>query len=100
MINNANKDNWINDVMDSTDGMSGAVPGADLFQKITSNLANPSMVKTRPLPVKQWAAAAIILLALNVSSVVYFSNQRTKGAEPGNTNPIAAAMQAESTYNY
>jgi hypothetical protein len=100
MINNANKEKWITEVLDSTHGMSPAIPAVGLFQKIAAELANPQLIKTRPLPVKQWAAAAIVLLALNIGSVVYFTSQHTKAAESAPVNPIAAAMQVESTYNY
>jgi hypothetical protein len=100
MTNNADKEKWINDVLDSAHGMLRASPGAGLFKKITAELANPQLAKTKPLPVKQWAAAAIFLLALNIGSVVYYANQHTRTSESASANPIAGAMQAESTYNY
>jgi hypothetical protein len=100
MANIPDKEKWINDVLDSTQGMLRASPDADLFKKITAGLTNTQLVNTRPLPVIQWAAAAILLLALNIGSVVYLTNQHTKTTESQTTNPIAAAMQAESTYNY
>jgi hypothetical protein len=98
MVHNTDKENWINEVLGSTQGMKRAAPGADLFEKITARLANPSSVRATPLPIKQWAAAAILLLALNIGSVVYFTSQ--KKTTDSSKNPFAAAMQEESTYNY
>ena len=98
MAHNTDKENWINEVLQSTQGMNRATPKADLFERITAGMANPSSVKATRLPVKQWAAAAIILLALNIGSVVYFTSQ--KKTNDSAKNPFAAAMQVESTYNY
>jgi len=100
MTNNADKEKWIKEALDSTQGIVRASPSPDLFKKITVELASRQFAKTRPLPVKQWAAAAILLLALNVGSVMYFASRHTKISESATVNPIAGAMEAESTYNY
>jgi hypothetical protein len=88
MTNNTDKEKWIDEVMSSTAGMSRANPDTDLFNRISSKLNVPQVVKSTPLPVKQWAAAAILLLALNVGSILYYRNQHTH------------AEATETTYNY
>ena len=59
-------------------------------------------MKATALPVKQWAAVAILLLALNVGSVIWYTtNERNGTAETAaGGNPFAAQMQSVSTYNY
>ena len=99
MEHNANKEKWIDEVMSSTRDMQRALPGADLYEQITAKLARPQAV-ANPFPVKQWAAAAILLLALNVGSVVYFASHDKKVATTPSENPIASEIQLETTYNY
>jgi hypothetical protein len=100
MTNNTNKEKWIDEVMNSTQGMSRADPDNDLLDKITSKLNSPNAVKTTPLPVTQWAAAAILLIALNVGSVIYFTNHNKTMATATNNNPFATEIPSVSTYNY
>ena len=100
MANNMHKEEWIDAVMKSTHGMSRAQPPTDLFEKITSKLNGRETVKIISMPVKQWAAAAILLLALNIGSVVYFTSQNNKSRVSNTTNSLAAELQLGSTYNY
>jgi len=102
MDNNIEKEKWIDEVFSSTQGMLRAQPGEGMFQKINARLNEPREVKTVPLPLKQWAAAAILLLALNVGSVIYYAGQNTKdtGSNAVAANPVATEIQSESTYNY
>ena len=100
MENNANKEKWISEVIASTNGMHRASPGKDLFEKITSGMASAKTVTIKPFPITRWAAAAILLLALNVGAVLHATNHRADAVVSGNGNPIATAIQEQSTYNY
>ena len=99
MANNMQKEEWIDAVMNSTEGMARANPQMDLFEKITFKLNNQA-VRIISIPMKQWAAAAILLLALNIGSVVYFAKQNKKTGVANTDSGLAAEMQLESTYNY
>ena len=99
MENNINKEKWIDEVFNSTQGMNRAQPGADLYEKITDKLSRPHPVSL-PFPVKRWIAAAVLLLALNVSSVIYFNSQEKKTASVNTSSPLASEIQTETTYNY
>ncbi len=94
-----NKEKWIDEVLNSTGGMSRAVPDNGLYEKVVAR------IKTRqtniiPFPVKRWVAAAILLLALNIGSVIYFMSQN-RGAYTASTDtPLAIELQSSSTYNY
>lgn len=60
-------DKWVNDVMQSIDGIKQANPSPDLFDKITSKLPQTNKVKIIPLYRLRWAvAAACAVIALNV----------------------------------
>ncbi len=100
MVNNADKERWIEEVLNSTRGMSRAQPGDDLLEKIHSKINNYREAKTIPFPVKQWVAAAILLVLLNAGSVVWFTANSKKAINTDNVNPLASEMQLESTYNY
>ena len=74
-------------------------PRPALQIKSLQKLGSPQKVKPIAMPVKQWAAAAVLLLALNIGSVLYFTSYRTNAA-PGMGNPLMAEMPSVSTYNY
>ena len=100
MAENMHKQEWIDAVLGSTEGMSRAEPPEYLFERVIYGLNRPVTVKIIPMPVKQWVAAAILLLALNIGSVVYVTNQNKKAGTVNTDGGLAAEMQLESTYNY
>ncbi len=60
------KEKWINDVFDSMKGSQRAKPNPDLFAKIEHQIDAP---EAKVISMHQWrmvAAAAVILLVLNV----------------------------------
>lgn len=93
-----NKEQWADKIMSSTQGMSRAVPGGHFYEQVQQKL-HSRPAKTVPLPLKQWAAAAILLLALNAGSVAWYIEHSGSKHTAGNS-PFAAAMLPEPTYNY
>lgn len=104
MKENINKDldknGWVNEVMSSIQGIQPAQPPVGLYEKTIARINNPAKVKIITLPVKQWAAAAILLLALNVGSAIYAIEQDKKHTFTNTSSPLASEIQLESTYNY
>jgi hypothetical protein len=98
MNNNTNKEKWIDDVLSSTTGLMRAQPPAGLYQKVIRRIASPVPVRIGGWQVTRWAAAAVLLVAVNISSVIYF-NSHNKQATTTN-NSLVAAIQSETTYNY
>jgi hypothetical protein len=94
------KEQWIDEVIGSTEGIQRAKPAGDFFEKVTQGLSRPAKSNVYGFPVKQWAAAAILLLALNVGSVVYFTSQKRKAAMQSVNNPFTIDMPTVTTYNY
>lgn len=93
-----NKEQWIEDVLASTQGVARATAPAGLYDKVLAGLNTPKTVTGVILPLKQWVAAAVILVAVNIASIVYFSAQsrrRNLGSDS-----LSAQVQLEQTYNY
>ncbi|MCD6011815.1 MAG: hypothetical protein K0Q79_1677 [Flavipsychrobacter sp.] len=98
MTNNTGKEKWVDDVLNSLQGMHRIQPG-DVYDNVMAKLNRPQAV-IRPFPVKHWAVAAILLLALNIGSVIYYrGNSKNAARTTANEHPLAAQFQS-STYNY
>ena len=100
MAKNMHKEQWIEEVMNSTQHMVPAQPSARLFENIRLNMDNAATIKIVSFPVRQWAAAAVLLLSLNIGSVVWFTAQHKKTDVAGGETRLAAQIQSETTYNY
>jgi len=100
MENNTNKEKWIDDVLGSVQGISMAQPRTGLYEQVVMKLSNPQKTRKIPLPIKQLAAAAMLLLALNVGSVIYFMTQNKKTAVTASEHSMAMEIQSVITYNY
>ncbi len=98
MEHNTHKEQWIDTVLASTEGMKRAQPQEGLYNNLLNKLSGsqPNVVS---FPVRQWAAAAILLLALNIGSVIYFTNQQKVPETGPATHPLAMQLPS-STYNY
>lgn len=80
------KENWINGILNSADGIKKAVPNAALFSKIEMQIIENQFVSSRMV----WIAAAsiLILVAVNVTLV-----KRSAHAEAANpTTSIASSF--------
>ncbi len=97
-----NKEQWIDQVLASTQGMQRATPPDGLYENVMQQLNNPAKPTVMPVPAIKWAAAAAVLLVLNVGSVMYASSgsYTSKQNKASTINPIATEIQSESTYNY
>jgi len=98
MADKRHTEKWIEEVLDSSRGMSRAQPEAGLYERVQGRLAQPA---ARPgmLGGRRWVAAAALLLAVNTASVVFYAERSRAVAENKAGNPFAAALQT-TTYNY
>ena len=85
--------------MDSTRGMEPAQPPAGMYNRIMEKINNPKEHHAAIIsfPAKQWAAAAVLLLALNIGSVLYYVGENKKATR---TTSFSEEVQTVSTYNY
>ena len=101
MENNTPKEDWISNVLTSTQGISRAQPLDGHFGRIMQRATKVGTSGGHEIPVIKWVAAAVILLALNLASVYYYSStKQTAVASIGNENPISESIEASTTYNY
>ncbi len=100
MQDNKGKEQWISDIMNSTAGMHKASPEAGFYERVKEGLGRSLNTTVMNIPVKQWAAAAAVLLALNIGSIIYSASRDRSAGNTNTGNPLAAEMQLETTYNY
>jgi hypothetical protein len=101
MENDTSKELWIDDVMDSVKGMKRATAQKDLYAQVMERNAVAAAGATTKFPLKAWGAAAILLLAVNISSAIYATTKKRNAAATKQTgNQIALEIQSESIYNY
>jgi hypothetical protein len=100
MANNGQKEAWIDEVMGSIHGMERAQPPVGLYSKVMAGIQAQPAARVIAMPVTRWAAAAILLLALNIGSVFYVTTQNKKTTPASAGNALASELQTVSTYNY
>jgi hypothetical protein len=73
------QENWINEILDSTNGMTSVMPDAKLFSKIQDRI---QMQKTvNPQWVCLAAASIILLVALNVKFIFFETSNEERATE-------------------
>lgn len=98
MNSDKGREEWINSVLGSTNGMQRAQPRGPVYDRAMAALAWPDSNQGRPVFVR-WAAAAVLLVVINVASVYYYNNS-TKEQTSSGTNPVAAELESVAVYNY
>lgn len=79
------KENWINSIINSTDGITKVIPDEQLFSRIKSRIKNKESVGT------QWiwlAAASLALLFILNAKVIAAKNRNNQSS----TESIAAGL--------
>ena len=73
------QENWINEILESTNGMTPAVPNGKLFAQIQSQIDSRKTLAPRWV----WMAAAsiLVLVALNIKFILSKSNNEEKVTE-------------------
>ena len=97
-MENNHKEQWIDEVLGSTQGVQRAQPGPGFMQGIEARLHANTGKKVLSLPAK-WAAAAILLLAVNIGSVLYATEGKHSAAN-STQNPLATDIPSQTIYNY
>ncbi len=75
-MNETGKNKYVEDILNSLDGMQRAEPGAGLYDKIEGRLSGKAATTIIPLRRVSFAAACVLLLiAVNI---IFMSMQHTK----------------------
>lgn len=70
-------ENWINEILQSTDGMQHAVPSDALFSKIQNKIQEEKTIATQWV----WLAAASIAILVTINiKLVFFKSHKEKSA--------------------
>ena len=88
------KENWINEILNSTNGMTQVAPNEDLYSKIERKIfLNKNVVSTQTV----WlvAASLVILTSLNISVL-----QNKKGTTNETSEAIIASTLNKSNQLY
>ncbi len=78
---NTDKEQWINEVFNSLEGIQPAQPDVKMFSKIENELFNP---EARVIPlywIKTAAAAAVLVLSVNIYGILQYANSDTQSTE-------------------
>jgi hypothetical protein len=88
------QENWINEILDSTNGMTSVMPDAKLFSKIQKRIEADKTVK----PQWVWLAAAsiVLLVALNVK----FIFSETSNEERATELIVSSISKSNQLYNH
>ena len=77
------KEEWIDGILNSTNKISRAKPSAQLYSKIEGRLFEPEV---KLISIQQWrwaAAAALLLLFLNVFALRQYNGEQTQSLTQG-----------------
>lgn len=87
-------ENWINEILNSTNGMTQVAPSADLFSKIQQRIyPKTNTVSSKTL----WLMAASIVLLVTINIAAFRSN---KSNTSNNSERIIAATLNKSNQLY
>lgn len=91
------KEEWINDVFNSTQGMQRSQAPIDLFDKIEARIDQKD---AKIIPIQQWraaAVAAVVLIAVNLFALQQYSQNNTSGLSI-ESNEYADSQSFTSSY--
>ena len=101
MTDGTDKEKWLNEVMNSTNGMVCAGAPPMLYENIISKIQRQKPEKATVIVMRRWAVAAAVLFVFNICSVFYVFNNKEKKAEKTDVYaPLASEMNMNSGYNY
>ena len=95
------KENWINEVMQSTRGMKPAEANPFLFEKIALKIEQrkTGVIKENSFT-KGWAVAAVLLVVINIVSLTFIMQGKPAPKKEASYTALAKDMGLLSTYNY
>jgi len=95
------KENWINEVMQSTRGMKPAEANPFLFEKIALKIEQRKTGTAKENGfTKGWAVAAVLLVVINIVSLTLIMQGKPMHKKEAPYAALAKDMGLLSTYNY
>jgi hypothetical protein len=88
------QENWINEILDSTNGLTSVMPDAKLFSKIQDKIETQKTVN----PQWVWLAAASIMLLVAMNIKFIFSE--TSNEERATELIVSSISKSNQLYNH
>ena len=78
MGNNANKDKWVDEVLESLNGMQRIPASPNMYENVMNRIATSKQVGSNSsVLIKRVAAAAILLFVINLASILHVSHKKS-----------------------
>ncbi|HKC69061.1 MAG TPA: hypothetical protein VKG26_12575 [Bacteroidia bacterium] len=95
------KENWINEVMQSTKGMKPAEPNLFLFEKIAHKIERNKKEEAQlKSSLKGWALVASVVIAVNLISFVYALKDKPNKQQEIGYRALSKEMGLVQNSNY
>ena len=91
------KEEWINEIMQSAAHIKQAEPNPYLFNKIQSAIEQP---KEKTIPVMKWAFAVSLIVIINMGCIFYVSFNKKQQSNEDAITSLSTEMGFNSNYNY
>jgi hypothetical protein len=93
-----NKERWIEDVLQSAGKIGRAAAPGGLEEKVFVRLREGNRPVEVSLPIGRWAAAAVLLIVLNVGSIMYASSRQAPADKV--QDPLTSDLVSGNQYSY
>ncbi len=93
------KEEWINQIMQSSADIKAVEPNPYLFNKIQSAIEQPEETTTA-VPVFKWAFAALFFISMNVACISFISFNKKQQNQEAALSSLSSEMEFNTTYNY
>jgi hypothetical protein len=91
------KEQWINEIMESAAQIKQAEPNPYLFNKIQVAIDQP---KEKIAPVFKWTLAASLIVVMNIGCIFYVSFNKKQQSNEEAIASLSSEMGFNSNYNY
>ena len=94
------KEEWINSVLESASKINEVDTNPFLFEKVLNRLnEKPSKVAVLKFNIS-WAAAIILFVALNLSTMIIYQTKNRKQNESAAIKELSIEINSNTAYNY
>jgi hypothetical protein len=95
------KDNWINEVLESSRGIKPQEPGSFLFEQISAKIERRKSESSGFMNIpKGWAVASVLIVVINLASIVFIMKQQPVQQKEMGYTSLSNDMGLNNSYNY
>jgi hypothetical protein len=94
------KENWINEVFESTKGMQKAEPSPFLFEQISTRINKGEYSGVEVSPFLKWGLTSLVLVILSLNVISIANNKAREVSSQENNNSADSYFNNATIYNY